>query len=136
MHEVIGMLRMGKFESPLYFNRYILLILAVLFGVLSLLLSSFSGHANLFSSSGAVVTVAGLFLNIKHTLLFHLKIPLKSKYNAHNGAFSFADENFTEEQEKKIKGVLLDEKFGVSFMIFGTLIWAYGNYLVEYLFKI
>lgn len=127
---------MKIFESPWYFNRYVLLILAVIFSSSSFWLSSFSDHLNLFSSSGAVVTVAGLFLNIKHTLLFHLKVPLKNKYNAHLGGFRFGTNELTPEQEEKIKGVLSDEKFGVSFMIVGTIIWAYGNYLVEYAFKI
>jgi hypothetical protein len=127
---------MKAFESPWYFNRYILLALAVIFSLASFWLSSFSGHLNLFSSSGAVVTVAGLFLNIKHTLLFHLKVPLKNKYNAHMGGFRFGTNELTSEQEEKIKNVLSDEKFGVSFMVVGTIIWAYGNYLVEYAFKI
>jgi hypothetical protein len=30
---------------------------------------------SLFADSGAVVTLAGLFLNIKHSLHFHLNIP-------------------------------------------------------------
>jgi len=127
---------MIKIDSPLYFDRYVLLVFALLFSSLSLWFSSFLGHDNLFSSSGAVVTVAGLFLNIKHTLLFHLKIPLSNKYDILNGAFGFGSSEFTPEQEKQIRSVLSDEKFGVSFMIFGTLIWAYGNYLVEYLYKI
>ncbi|MFT7007647.1 MAG: hypothetical protein ACJAXJ_002176 [Colwellia sp.] len=125
---------MVKIDSPLYFNRYVLLVLALLFSLSSLWFSSFPGHNNLFSSSGAVVTVAGLFLNIKHTLLFHLKIPLANKYDILHGGSSFGTSKFTPEQEKRIRSVLLDEKFGVSFMIFGTLIWAYGNYLVKYIY--
>ena len=125
---------MVKTDSPLYFNRYVLLVFALLFSTLSLWLSSFSGHDSLFPSSGAVVTVAGLFLNIKHTLLFHLRITLQAKYDILHGGFSFGSTTFTEEQKKTIKNVISDEIFGVSFMIFGTLVWAYGHYLVEYLF--
>jgi ABC-type phosphate transport system permease subunit len=127
---------MVKIDSPLYFDRHVLLVFALLFSSLSLWLSSFSDHHNLFSSSGAVVTVAGLFLNIKHTLLFHLKIPLANKYGILNGAFGFGSNELTPEQEKQTRSVLSDEKFGVFFMIFGTLIWAYGNYLVECFYKI
>lgn len=127
---------MKVFESPWYFNRYILLVLAMIFSSVSFWLSSCPKHLNLFSSSGAVVTVAGLFLNIKHTLLFHLKVPLKNKYNIRFGGHQFGANKLDPEQKAKIKGVLLDEKFGISFMIIGTIIWAYGNYLVEYAFKI
>lgn len=125
-----------RFERPWYFNRYALLIFALVFSALSFWLSSFPGHYNLFPSSGAVITVCGLFLNIKHTLLFHLNIPLKNKYDIHAGGGVFSSEEFTEEQKGVITNVLLDEKFGVSFMIFGTIIWAYGNYLVDFVFKI
>ena len=121
-------------KSAWYFNRYILLVIAIIFCSLSFVASYMldSFHENLFSSSGAVITVLGLFLNIKHTLLFHLKIPLKNKYNIHTGAMRFGSKDFTEEQKEKINNVLSDEKYGVSFMVIGTLIWAYGTYLIQY----
>ena len=46
----------------------------------------------LFSSSGAIFTIAGLFLNIKHTLHFHLKLPKKNIYNMLAGAGIFGSD--------------------------------------------
>ena len=120
-------------DSPWYFNRYILLVLTIIFCGVSLVISLIPQSKDLFSSAGAVVTVAGLFLNIKHTMASHLKIPLVNKYRLKTGAFGFGTSELNEEQEKRIKNILSDEKFGVSFMIVGTLIWAYGTHLVEWL---
>ena len=120
-------------KSPWYFNRYILLVLAIFFCVVSFYFSLTSFNNDLFSSSGAVITVAGLFLNIKHTLAFHLDIPLINKFNLKKSAFSFASKFLSEEQEIWINNALSDEKYGVLFMIIGTLIWAYGAYFVEWL---
>jgi len=120
-------------KSPWYFNRYILLVLAIFFCAVSLYFSLTSPNNDLFSSSGAVITVAGLFLNIKHTLAFHLDIPLINKFNLKEGAFGFGSDSLSEEQKKWINNVLSDEKYGVLFMVIGTLIWAYGAYFVEWL---
>ena len=120
-------------DSPWYFNRYVLLALATIFCLFSLLISLMPDNKELFSSSGAVITVAGLFLNIKHTMAFHLKIPLINKYHLKSGAFGFGRLTLSEEQEKIIKSILSDEKYGVAFMLTGTIIWAYGTLFVEWL---
>lgn len=120
-------------NSPWYFKRNILLVLAIIFCLCSLAISLLPPNKDLFSGSGAVTTVAGLFLNIKHTMIFHLKIPLINKYHLRAGAFGFGVDELSEEQEKRIKSILSDEKYGVSFMLTGTIIWTYGTYLVELL---
>lgn len=117
-------------ESPWYFNRRNLLAFAIIFCGISFALSFTIYNKNLFSSSGAIITVAGLFLNIKHTMVFHLKIPLIKKYNIKTGGFKFSPKELSEDQENYIKEILDDEKYGVLFMIFGTLIWAYGSHLI------
>lgn len=100
---------------------------------MSLCISTLPNHKDLFSSSGALITVAGLFLNIKHTMAFHLEIPLISKYHMKTGAFSFGTDELTDVQKKFISNILTDEKYGAAFMLMGTLIWAYGVFLVEFL---
>lgn len=66
-------------------------------------------------------------------MAFHLKIPLINKYHLKTGAFGFGTSELSEEQETKIKSILSDEKYGVAFMLTGTMIWAYGTHLVEWL---
>ena len=87
------------------------------------------GWVGIFSASGAVVSLAGLFLNIKHSLNFHLNIPMNSLYNKLAGAAVFGSQ-VTPDGEKWVRGVIADEVFGVAFMIVGTIIWAYGSYLM------
>jgi hypothetical protein len=83
-----------------------------------------------FSCSGAVISLAGLFLNIKYSLNFHLKLPPIALYNKLAGAGVYGTSNVTKENEEWVRSILADEMFGVSFMIVGTLIWAYGPYLM------
>lgn len=120
-------------DSPWYFNRYLHLAFSLSICILSYFLStcaaSFSEHENLFPASGALITVSGLFLNIKHTLLFHTDDPLEVKHAKAFGS-AMAGGGFGEDQKKEINEILTDEKFGIVFMLLGTIIWAYGNFLV------
>jgi hypothetical protein len=86
----------------------------------------------LFSCSGAVISIAGLFLNIKHSLHFHLRLSKSRLYNILAGAAIWGSDSVTPEQEKWVDNILSDEMFGVAFMIIGTLIWAYGSYLIPH----
>lgn len=91
---------------------------------------------NLFSSSGAIFTIAGLFLNIKLTAIFHLKLPngeplgVSSKHSIISGHGTFGGGTPKEEQERKVKEVESDEVWGASLMVIGTLIWGYGSYFI------
>jgi hypothetical protein len=86
---------------------------------------------DLFASSGALVTICGIFLNIKHTMAFHLKIPLINKYHIKAGSGPMGTKFLTEDMEEWVRSVLADEKYGVAFMIVGTAILAYGTALVQ-----
>lgn len=94
-----------------------------------------------FSASGTLFTVAGLFLNIKLTALFHRKqmingkkVPLNtdSKYYLIVGTFGFAPDTSQKEKEARVRDVESDEIWGVILMIFGTFLWGYGSYLIDY----
>lgn len=111
------------------FDRLKALFFCCAFVILSYLLEFFFHWHSFFSSSGAVVTLAGLFLNIKHALHFHLKLPTKSIYYMLSGKGTFGNE-VTAENIAFAESVMTDEVFGVAFMIAGTLIWAYGSYLL------
>jgi len=85
---------------------------------------------NLFSSSGAIFTIAGLFLNIKLTAIFHLKIPIASKDAIISGHATFGGGTPKEAQELRVKEVESYEVWGASLMVIGTLIWGYGSYFI------
>jgi len=84
----------------------------------------------LFACSGAVISVAGLFLNIKHSLHFHLDLPKQSIFYMLAGMGPMGA-NMTKEDEERVDDVISDEIFGVAFMIIGTLVWAYGDFVVR-----
>lgn len=119
-------------QHPFWFKRGFLAILAISICALSLYATIYWGwREDLFASSGALVTVCGLFLNIKHTMVFHLDISEEKKYNIKAGAGIMGSRFITDEQKAWTRDVLKDEKYGVAFMIIGTVIWAYGTILVE-----
>ncbi|MDF3124198.1 hypothetical protein [Rheinheimera sp. 1928-s] len=116
-----------------FFNRKHSLIFCITFSFLSLATELFAKIPALFSCSGAVITIAGLFLNIKYSLNFHLKIPKINLYNKLSGAGVFGTKFMTPEQEHWVDNIISDEVFGVSFMVVGTIIWAYGSFFIELL---
>jgi len=123
---------MMNVKHPFWFNRRFLLVLAILICVASFCATVFLGYRDdLFASAGAVVTICGVFLNIKHAMAFHLKIPLIDKYHIKAGAGPMGTKTLSKEMESWVLDVLADEKYGIGFMVFGTLIWAYGTALVH-----
>jgi len=115
----------------IFFNRNRSLIFCLAFSTVSLAAEILIKVPALFSCSGAIITIAGLFLNIKYSLNFHLKIPKKNLYNKLAGAGVFGTSIVTEENLAWVDNIISDEIYGVSFMIAGTIVWAYGQFLVN-----
>lgn len=113
-----------------FFNRKYSFVFCVAYSFLSLIAEVKLHWIGFFSASGAIISLAGLFLNIKLSLRFHLNLPVRNLVNIINGSFGFGVSEVTKEHERRVNEVLLDEIFGVAFMIMGTIIWAYGSYLV------
>jgi hypothetical protein len=88
------------------------------------------GVDTLFSCSGAIFTLAGLFLNVKHSLHFHLNLPKENLANMIGGGGMFRI-SLTKEIEEWVDSVIRDEIAGVVFIVVGTLIWGYGSFLVR-----
>lgn len=115
-------------NGPIYFNKCFLFSISVIAVLVSCYLTNKLSNPSIFSSSGSIPILAGLLLSIKNTMLFPLRISLEGKYNKYNGIGTFCGE-FGKEQQDEINAVLNDEKFGVCFVVIGTLISGYGQYL-------
>ena len=76
------------------------------------------------------MSLAGLILTIKDTLIVFWTIPLESAINVkkYGSGASLGSEN-TLEEEQKTKDLIKDQKYGINLMIFGTIIWAYSSYI-------
>ncbi|MHC5224732.1 hypothetical protein [Ignatzschineria sp. LJL83] len=84
---------------------------------------------NIFSSSGAIFTIVGLFLTIKATTIFHINT-IKNKFEKVDGKPVTFSKGFTEDVMKEyIKPIEKDEVWGFSLIVTGTLIWGYGSFL-------
>lgn len=128
----------SKFFSTiefLFFDRKRALIFCLMISLLSLFVELCAKTPTIFSCSGAIFTLAGLFLNIKHNFYFHLGLPKLNLFNIISGAGTFGTAELTHEQEAKVDDFISDEKYGIAFMVVGTLIWAYGSLFLEFLFK-
>lgn len=120
----------------IFFDRLKALWFCTLWVVASLLLECICQWKGFFSCSGAIVSIAGIFLNIKHSLHFHLKLPKTNIHNMLKGAGPFGSSTMSKEEENRVDNIISDEIFGVTFMIVGTLIWAYGVYLITAINKL
>lgn len=127
----------------MFFNRYNALIFCISFMFFSLWVELCLQVENFFSSSGTLFTVAGLFLNIKMTAIFHLTQKIDGKNQPLNttskyilatrsgGVFATSDSD--EEKHRKVREIEKDEIFGVCYMIFGTALWGYGSYFIKWI---
>jgi len=124
---------MNKIQNNILLNRYVLLWTCILFSLVSFYISVYclkESNLNLFASSGAIMSLVGLILTIKETLIVFWTIPLEWAINVKkygSGAF-FASEN-TPKEKQETKELIKDQKYGINLMIFGTIIWAYSSYL-------
>ncbi|MFL1388013.1 hypothetical protein ACI77F_10070 [Pseudomonas tritici] len=125
----------GSFVGCIFFNRVHALLFCLFFAILFYFAELRFCIDGLFSSSGAIFTLAGIFLNIKLTAHFHLKTsdgkPLgtESKYAMLTGAGVFGGSESLNEKERFVKNVERDELWGAAIMVLGTLIWGFGSFL-------
>jgi len=125
------------FIRNVFFKKERALAFCLIITMLSLTIEVIFNISGLFSASGAIYTIAGLFLNIKLTAHFHLTLPngeplgAALKYAMIEGEAILGGEESLEEKEKKIKEVEDDEIWGAFLMVAGTLIWGYGSYLMN-----
>ncbi len=118
-----------------FFNRERVIFLCVGFMLISYIGEACCGVAGLFSSSGTIFTLSGLMLNIKATNIFHLRHdgkPLNdlSKIAKIECSGMFGSEISKEDAREKVRDVELDEICGLVLIIFGTILWGYGSYLI------
>lgn len=119
--------------TNVFFHRERVIFLCICFMLISYIGESCWGVDGLFSASGTIFTLSGLMLNIKATNIFHLKISYESKSDIVDGAGIFGSSISEEEAKEKVRPVELDEISGLVLIIFGTLLWGYGAYLIKYI---
>lgn len=116
------------------FKRKIGTLIALIFLVLSFVIEYKNQNSplaqNIFSASGSIFTIVGLFLSIKASTIFHLNNP-RDKYTKIEGKeirMSDSGHPNEKEMEKHIQPIEDDEIWGFSLIVIGTLIWGYGSY--------
>jgi len=113
-------------------NRHVVFCVCVVFALASFYCSRWvikEGNLNLFASSGAVISLLGLLLTIKHTTIFLSSLPPEQAYRIRCSDAGVFGSPVTDANVAQVKNILSDEKFGVGLMWAGTIIWAYAAYL-------
>ena len=114
-------------------NTWVLILLALFVGGVSLWYSIFQQDYLWISRAGSVITVLGLLLTIKHSIFseyrdIHSIVREKYHYAV------YAPERDSEEYKKQIKHtkkIIRDERMGFGTTIVGTIIWGYGDLIVQ-----
>jgi hypothetical protein len=77
------------------------------------------------------MTVAGIYMSFRHTILLRSKDEYKLMANKMGYGLISPDENSDEYAEalKESRRVLFSERIGFAMSIVGTIIWAYGGYI-------
>jgi len=122
--------------DKIFFRRQRAIFLCLLFCFGSLLVECVFLVKGFFAASGTLFTLAGLFLSIKSTMHFHLRLPngnklgVHSKYAMMTGRGTFGGNESDSEKTEFVREVELDEVWAVVFIIAGTILWGYGQYFV------
>lgn len=112
-------------------NTWLLIFLAVAVGSGSLIVSYCLTDFSWFSRSGSAITVIGLLLTIKNTILSTSRDLTKVVLERNNYSLIALDPDSPKWREKlkEAKRMLFDEYCGLFLTILGTAVWGYGDLL-------
>lgn len=113
----------------IFLNTWLLVTLAAAALAASLVGSALTEESHWFARSGAVVTVLGLLLTIKHNVLSSSRdinaIVAEKRHYAY-----FAPDKDSPVHQKDLqmaRHIMRDEYLGLAFTVVGTVVWGYGD---------
>lgn len=110
---------------------FYVMLFGIVFVLVSFLLALKLQNADLLASSGAVLTVCGIYLSFSHTILLSSKDDHKLMCNKLEYSLFLPDEDSPHynQQLLRAKQFLYSERIGFGLSVIGTVIWAYGGYI-------
>jgi hypothetical protein len=112
-------------------NTWVLLAVALASLALSAFAAISSCNATWLGRSGSVVTVVGLLITIKHTVLSKSRNPHDVVMEKNHYA-NWAPDGDSPEYASAVRTaaqILRDERLGLSLTVLGTALWGYGDLL-------
>lgn len=101
----------------------------------SLALSTMTGDPQWFARSGSIMTVSGLLLLVKHSVLCagtDLESAMMEKLHySRRRAPPIRGTDDYEKDMRHTRRILMDEIAGFSMSLIGTVIWGYGDLLLR-----
>lgn len=114
-------------------NTWFLLLMILVIAFLSIWKAFGVSDPLWFSRGGALITVLGLLLTVKHSILSSgrdLDSIVNEKFHYAVYAPSPGDERW-ESDRLQAKKIMRDEYIGIVTTIIGTVIWGYGDLILE-----
>jgi hypothetical protein len=111
--------------NKLLSNVWLLVGVAVLVVVISVLESYTTGKWHWFGRSGAIITMAGVILNMRPLVRMGLTEWLRSQQVIDGGHFDPTPEEIEEERQTTQDAIA--SNIGLYMVLVGTVIWAYGD---------
>jgi hypothetical protein len=110
-------------------HRLMILVVTISIVIVSLFVSFYTLDFAWFGRAGSVMTILGLMLTIKHTILsdtrdIHKVVMARQHYSV------FAPERDSDsyrEHMEMARNSIRDEYIGFTLTILGTVIWGYGD---------
>lgn len=109
-------------------NQIIVWLFALLSVPICYLLDSYWQESQLLPEVGAVLTILGLLLTIKHRFVKD-GTTFKAYHDSYFGIGRFAETHITDQDAKKIKSIAIQEASGFWLIIIGTLINVFSDRL-------
>jgi hypothetical protein len=112
-------------------NTWVLAGLALIVLATSFCVATVISESHWFSRAGAVTTILGLLLTIKHNVLsssrdIHVVVMEKCHYA--NWAPDRSSPSYQKDMEMA-RRVMKDEYIGLILTVVGTIVWAYGDFI-------
>lgn len=111
--------------NKLLSNVWLLVGVAALVVVISVLESYITGKWHWFGRSGAIITMAGVILNMRPLVRMGLAEWLRSQQVIDGGHFEHTAEEIEEERQETLDAFAA--KIGLYMVVAGTVVWAYGD---------
>ena len=112
-------------------NTWLLIVIMVVVSVSSIYFSIINQDYSFFSRSGSIVTMLGILLTVKHSILSESRGVTSILMEKNHYCVYMPQEDSQEYQNalRKSQLIMLDEYLGISLTIIGTVIWGYGDLL-------
>lgn len=110
-------------------NTKLIILSVSLFSAFSLAFSVFANDVEWFQASGAVVTIGGVILAARKIIRLGIEEFMRDEQTIDGGHIEPTPEEI--EAQKQFNKDINSYNWGITLLIVGTLVWAYGGIVLR-----